>query len=401
MKRRDFIRHSSLASTALFIPSFLRANALNARGQGRAGKILIVVQLSGGNDGLNTIVPYRNDVYYRERPRLAIPKTDVLTVTDELGFHPALKPLRELYDAGQMTILNSVGYPNPDRSHFRSMDIWHTASDSDAYLSTGWLGRYLDTQCSGCDNPYHALEVDDSLSLALKGRQRNGFAFSNANQLKKTAANPFLRAVGQQYQAHDHDHEHDHVAYLYKMMIDTQESADYLFEQSRVYQAKGDYPPTPFGRDLKQVAELITADTATQIYYVSLTGFDTHANQQQQQARLLQQYAQGMKALVDDLERNRLLDDTLIMTFSEFGRRVGQNASNGTDHGTANNLFLMGGRLRQPGFFNEGPDLSRLDNGDLIYRVDFRQVYATITERWLGADAQAVLGRRFDGLPVI
>lgn len=396
-KRRDFIKTSALASTSMLAPNFLQALSSTRTLASRSGKVLIVVQLSGGNDGLNTVVPYDNDIYYRSRPRLAISKQNTLKINSDQGLNPVMKSLQDLYDDGLLSIVNSVGYPNPDRSHFRSMDIWHTASNSDQYLQTGWLGRYLDHACHNCQAPYHALEIDDSLSLALKGTERNGFAMSNPNQLNSTANNRFLKAVAQ----HGHDHEHEETAYLYKTMIDNQSSAQYLFEQSKVYQSKESYPDTPFGRDLKQIAELITADTATQVYYVSLTGFDTHANQQNVQNRLLQQYADGMKALVKDLKRNNLLKDTLIMTFSEFGRRVQQNASNGTDHGTANNLFLIGEQLQKPGFFNAAPDLSKLDNGDLIYEVDFRNIYATILDRWLDSSVPQVLGENFDRLNLV
>jgi uncharacterized protein (DUF1501 family) len=381
----------------MLVPNFLQAFSTTQTPASRSGKILIVVQLSGGNDGLNTVVPYDNDIYYRSRPRLGIPKQEVLKLNGDQGLNLAMQSLKDLYDEGLLSIVNSVGYPNPDRSHFRSMDIWHTASDSDQYLQTGWLGRYLDHACHHCQQPYHALEIDDSLSLAMKGAERNGFAMSNPQQLNRTANNRFLKAVAQ----HSHDHDHEEVAYLYKTMIDSQSSAQYLFEQSKVYQSKENYPNTPFGRDLKQIAELITADTATQVYYVSLTGFDTHANQQNIQNRLLQQYADGMKALVKDLKRNDLLKDTLIMTFSEFGRRVQQNASNGTDHGTANNLFLIGEQLQKPGFFNAAPDLSKLDNGDLIYQVDFRNIYATILDRWLDSNAPKVLRKNFDRLNLV
>ena len=396
-KRRDFIKASALASTSMLVPNFLQAFSTTQTPASRSGKILIVVQLSGGNDGLNTVVPYDNDIYYRSRPRLGIPKQEVLKLNGDQGLNLAMQSLKDLYDEGLLSIVNSVGYPNPDRSHFRSMDIWHTASDSDQYLQTGWLGRYLDHACHHCQQPYHALEIDDSLSLAMKGAERNGFAMSNPQQLNRTANNRFLKAVAQ----HSHDHDHEEVAYLYKTMIDSQSLAQYLFEQSKVYQSKENYPNTPFGRDLKQIAELITADTATQVYYVSLTGFDTHANQQNIQNRLLQQYADGMKALVKDLKRNDLLKDTLIMTFSEFGRRVQQNASNGTDHGTANNLFLIGEQLQKPGFFNAAPDLSKLDNGDLIFQVDFRNIYATILDRWLDSNAPKVLRKNFDRLNLV
>ena len=396
MERRKFLKASALASTAWLVPSFLRGHSGLGLQSSRAGKNLVVIQWSGGNDGLNTIVPYRNDLYYQYRPTLGLKKNELLTVSDELGFHPSLAPLRSLYDKGLLSIINSVGYPNPDRSHFRSMDIWHTASSSDAYWSTGWLGRYLDNNCVGCEQPYHALEVDDSLSLALKGQTKTGFAMSDPRALKKATDNAFLRTVA------DHDHHHEeNVAYLYKTMIDTQSSADYLFEQSKVHHSKVTYPKSKFAKDLKQIAELITADTDTRIYYVSLGGFDTHANQKGRQARLLEQYAEAMAAFVKDLQQNRLLDDTLIMTFSEFGRRVKQNASNGTDHGTANNLFLIGGKLRKAGFYNAAPDLTNLDKNDLRYEIDFRRIYATVLEDWLDTSATPILEGKFEKLRVI
>ena len=158
---------------------------------------MVVVQLSGGNDGLNTVIPYGNDVYYKSRPTLAIPKQKVIKLNDELGWNPNLAALRSVYDQGQMSILNSVGYPNPDRSHFRSMDIWHTASDSSEFLSSGWIGRYLDNHCNGCDIPHYALEMDDTLTLALKGIQKSGFAVGNIDRLKKTNDNKFLKAIAQ------------------------------------------------------------------------------------------------------------------------------------------------------------------------------------------------------------
>ena len=396
MKRRDFFKTTALASTSLMIPSFLKGYSSKGLFKSRSGKNLIVIQLSGGNDGLNTVIPFRNDIYYQSRPSLGVKKEAVLKLGNDQGLNPVMEAMRPLYDNGILSIINSVGYPIPDRSHFRSMDIWHTASASNEYLSSGWIGRYLDNNCEGCEIPYHALEVDDSLSLALKGTNHSGFAMSDPKALKKATDNKFLKAVA----SHDHHHE-ENVAYLYKTMIDTQSSADYLFEKSKVFQSKQSYPQTPFGRDLKQIAELITADSDTKIYYVSLSGFDTHVNQKNQQERLLKQYADGIAALVEDLKQNNLLDDTLIMTFSEFGRRVKQNGSNGTDHGTANNLFLIGGKLKTPGFYNSAPDLKKLDDGDLIYEIDFRRIYATILEDWLDSDASQILNGNFERLKLV
>ena len=389
------MKASTLASAAAFVPQFLQAFQAGRLENSRTGKILVVVQLSGGNDGLNTIVPYRNDRYYQLRPRLALKPEEILPVSDELGFNPSLAPLRELYDQGWMSIVNSVGYPNPDRSHFRSMDIWHTASGSDEYWSTGWRGRYLDHHCTGCP-AHHALEIDSALSLSMKGQDRTGFAMSNPQQLQKTANNKFLQTL----RDHDH-HDEENVAYLYKTLIDTQSSADYLAQRARRRRSRVKYPVSAFAKDLKQIAELITADCDTRIYYVSLTGFDTHANQRNRQGRLLRQYAEGMAAFVKDLQQNNLLNATLILTFSEFGRRAAQNASNGTDHGTANNLFLMGGKLQTPGFFNAAPNLDRLDKKDLIYEIDFRQIYSTILDRWLDSDADRIMGRDFQRLALV
>jgi len=395
MKRRNFLKASAIASTSAMVPQFLKGVTPGTTSS-RSGKNLVVIQFSGGNDGLNTIIPYQNDLYYKNRPTLGIKANEVLKVSPELGFNPAMASLQSIYDEGLMSIINSVGYPNPDRSHFRSMDIWHTASDSNEYLSSGWLGRYLDGSCDGCQNPHHALEVDDTLSLSLKGLERSGFAMSKPSQLRQISKNKYLKHI-----AHHHEHEHEeNVEYLYKTLLDTQASAKYLYQKSKVHKTKTKYPQSSFGKDLKQIAELMTADADIKIYYANLSGFDTHVGQKNKQARLLKMYADGMSAFVKDLKNNGLLEDTLIMTFSEFGRRVQQNASNGTDHGTANNVFLMGGNLKKKGFYNAAPDLKNLDKGDLIYKMDFRRIYATILEDWLDASPTQILGKQFSKLHI-
>jgi uncharacterized protein (DUF1501 family) len=308
-----------------------------------------------------------------------------------------MQALKPLWDEGYLNIINSVGYPNPDRSHFRSMDIWHTASESDEYLSSGWLGRYLDSSCASCEAPHHALELDDQLSLVLKGVNRSGFAMSNPEQLYKNVKTPVVSAMLQ----HHHEHEHnENVAYLYKTMNSTAASAKYLFDQSKIYQSNVAYPQSDFGKDLKQVAELMIAGCDAQIYYVTLGGFDTHAGQNGRQQNLLKQYSEAISAIVKDLKQAGIWNDTLIMTFSEFGRRVAENGSRGTDHGTANNLYLMSGSLKKGGFYNEAPNLSNLDEGDLKYKIDFRNVYASVLKDWLQTDEKAVLGKGFEGLGV-
>lgn len=395
MKRRYFLQQSALASTALFTPLFLRGGSPVNALPSRSGKILIVLQLSGGNDGLNTIIPHRNDIYYQQRPSLAIPADEVIQLTDALGLHPALAPLRNLYDAGELSVVNSVGYPNPDRSHFRSMDIWQSGSGAENTWQTGWLGRYLDHACEG-KPAYHALEVDDGLSLAMKGDLRNGFAMSDARRLRQAVQRSGLRNLQPPAVA-----ANDNLSYLYKTLTTTTESADYLFEQAKTHRSRIDYPQNAFGRDLQQIAELITADTATQVYYASLGGFDTHAGQKNRQQRLLKIYAEGVDALVKDLKANHLFDDVLIMTFSEFGRRLKQNGSGGSDHGTASNVTFIGGSLKQAGFYNDGPDLVDLQGGDLKHQIDFRRCYASVLQDWLEADAAAVLRERFSPLGIV
>ncbi|MEM1357975.1 MAG: DUF1501 domain-containing protein, partial [Bacteroidota bacterium] len=366
MKRRNFLKASTLASTALMTPNFLKAISRVSTEASRSGKILIVLQLSGGNDGLNTVVPYGNDIYYQKRPLIGIPAKEVIQLNDLQGFHPALAPLRPLFDAGEMSIINSVGYPNPDRSHFRSMDIWQTGSSSNEAWSTGWLGRYLDSACAGKPT-YHALEVNDGLSLAMKGEQRSGFAMSDTQSMRRAINQRHLTSLTSQAP------QAGNLGYLYKTLTETTDAASYLFEQAKTHRSQVSYPNDPFGKDLKQLAELITADTATNIYYASLTGFDTHAAQRARQQRLLNIYAQGVAALVKDLKQHNLFNDVLIMTFSEFGRRLQQNASGGTDHGTANNVFMIGGKLKQAGFYNSAPNLSQLKDQDLIHEIDFRR----------------------------
>jgi uncharacterized protein (DUF1501 family) len=395
MKRRNFLKSTALASTSIFVPSFLQGMSANILRKGAGRKKLVVIQWSGGNDGLNTVVPFANDIYYQKRPTLSIGRKEVLRLTDELGLHPALTPLRKLYDKGLLSIINNVGYPNPDRSHFRSMDIWQTGSGSEEYWSTGWLGRYLDSACQG-KPVYHALEVDDGLSLAMKGEQKSGFAMSNAKRLRQVTNNRFLQKI-----AKNPHGEGDNVAYLYKTLIDTQSSAAYLYEQSKVHESKVTYPKSRLAKDLRQIAELMTADTETQVYYVNLGGFDTHVKQKIKQQGLLTEYAEAVDAFVKDLQQNNLLDETLILTFSEFGRRVQQNASNGTDHGTANNVFLIGGNLKKAGFYNNGPDLLNLKNNDLVFEIDFREIYTSILNNWLEVDAATVLKKQFSGLKII
>jgi uncharacterized protein (DUF1501 family) len=401
LNRRKFIQAGSLASASLMLPKFLKG--FERRKLAEDNKILVVVQLSGGNDGLNTVIPYRNDLYYKVRPELGIKRQSALTITDELGLHPALKGLKSLYDDGSLGILNSVGYPNPDRSHFRSMDIWQSASGSDQVLHTGWIGRYLDAQCDGCGHTSQAIEVDDTLSLTLKGEKKRGLAVPNPQRLYASANDSFFKSLVHDHPVHDDAHNVD---YLYKTLAETMSSADYIYQKSKIYKSGAAYPDSEFGKGLKTIAELIISGCDTRVYYISLGSFDTHVNQHPQQQRLFTQLGDGLKIFADDLKKNNRFSDVIVMTFSEFGRRVAQNASGGTDHGTANCMFLVSGGMKNHGVLNAAPDLGHLDQknpelGDLEYKVDFRDVYATLLHQWLHTDDRTILGENHQYLDFI
>ena len=400
MNRRDFIKQSALTTAGtMLIPHFLKAYEAQAMGglDTSNGKILVIVQLSGGNDGLNTVVPYRNDIYYRERPTIAIRSEKVLPLNDEIGMHPAMSPLKALYDDGLVTVINNVGYPNPDRSHFRSMDIWQTASDSDNYLRTGWVGRFLDAACAGKEQqPFRTIEVDDTLSLALKGNQLNGLAVLDPKKLYNQTRSGFTAKLIQ-----EHHDDHESVAYLYKTLAETVSSAEYVYSKAKIQSSSTTYPNHELGNRLRTVSQMIQSGVGTSVYYVSISGFDTHINQPGQQERLLGQYAEAVGAFMTDLKLIGRQNDVLLMTFSEFGRRVKQNASNGTDHGTANNVFLIGGGMPSRRVLNEAPNLTKLTDGDLTYSVDFRQIYATLLRDYLKADDTAILGRKFESLKIV
>lgn len=395
IKRRDFIQLGSLATASLMLPKFLKALEL-PKMVPAGNKIVVVIQFSGGNDGLNTVIPVRNDIYYSARPKLGIAKEAALSLTDEVGLNPALIGLKELYDDGSLGILNSIGYPNPDRSHFRSMDIWQTASNSNEYITTGWIGRYLDAQCSGCDKPTQALEIDDILSLALKGKNNNGLAFKDPRRLYSSSNEKYFKDINA-----SHIHGEETADYLYKTMSETLSSADYIFKESKLHPTSQQYPDTQLGKNLKTIASLIFSDINTKLYYVSLGSFDTHVNQDNQQKRLFTELSDAIKAFTADLKANNRFNDVLMMTFSEFGRRVSQNASGGTDHGTANNMFLIGGGLKEKGIINAMPDLSDLQDGDLKYKIDFKSVYATVLNKWLDADDKMILGKEYEHLSFI
>ena len=393
IKRRQFLQVGSLATGLFMIPKFLKAFENKIPFVPSGNKVVVVLQLSGGNDGLNTVIPVRNDIYLSSRPGIGLSKDKAVMITDEAGLHPALQSFADLYNDGSLGILNCVGYPNPDRSHFRSMDIWQTGSESNETWQSGWIGRYLDAQCKGCDKPTQALEIDDTLSLALKGVNEKGIALRDPKRLYNTSHEDYFKALSANH--HNDEHGEAPVDYLYKTMAETLSSADYIFAQSKLRPSSADYPKTALGANLQTIASLILSDINTKVYYVSHGSFDTHVNQQQQQQRLFTEMNDAVSSFVKDLKANHRFEDVLLFTFSEFGRRVAQNASGGTDHGTANNMFLLSGGLQQKGLITPMPDLNHLVDGDLQYETDFKNVYATVLDKWLKADDEKILGKKY------
>ncbi len=394
MNKREFLKTSMFASGAMLVPSFLKGMEFLTPEQLSGFKNVVIIQLSGGNDGLNTLVPFRDDLYYKHRPSLGLKGDEILKLSDTLGVNANLKIIKELYDKGEVSIINNVGYPNPNRSHFRSMDIWHTGSGSNEYLSTGWVGRYLD---SNCTHPYESIEVDSSLSLAMKGSERTGIALSDANKLYRDTRENFFKQIATNTK--DSMLSEDNQGYLYKTLLGTYSSAEYIKETAKIYTTKVQYPNSKFAKNLKVIGDFINSGLKTRVYYSSLGGFDSHVNQKNMQGRNFKTYSEGVSALVEDLKSTGRFKDTLILTFSEFGRRVKQNASKGTDHGTANNVMVISGGLKKAGIYNENPNLSSLDkNGDLQHTVDFRGVYATILSNWLEVNDEIILNKKFKKL---
>lgn len=397
MKRRNFIKKTSIASGGVFfIPHFLKdfdqrlITSFN-------NKKIVIIQLKGGNDGLNTVIPYQNDNYYNIRKELALNSTEYFKVNDDFAFHNSLKAIRNLYDNGYISIINNVGYPNPNRSHFRSSEIWHSASDSKEFINTGWIGRYLDHTKSKSLN---AIEIDQNLSLLLKGNNQNGLALTDPELFYKTINSPLFKGI---INNHNNSHLNEHnLGYLYQTLIDAQSSSKYIYEKTKIQNSKQTYPKNRFGKQLKTISDFILSGLDTQIYYASLTGFDTHVNQKKRQKTLLETYAESIDSFVEDLKRNQKFQDVLILTFSEFGRRVKQNGSKGSDHGTANNLFIIGENLKKNGLYNPLPNLNNLDqNGDLKYDIDFRKIYATILNKWLKVNDKDILNKSFSMMDFI
>lgn len=428
--RREFIKKSGLTllSVGLGQQAFLRqvraaseSVLTQAAALSPVDRILVVIQMDGGNDGLNTVIPLTGSaasLYRQYRPTLAIPEENVLPIgTDAagtlVGFHPSLSPLKDLYAQGHVAVIQSVGYPNPNRSHFASQDIWHTA-DPQGMKRTGWLGDYLDVAFPSADNPLLAISLAGGrLPLTLRAEQVLVPAISNvANYQFRTQPPGDHENKMRTFLALNRETAPEHVLreQIRLIALDTYESVQML--QSGVQRYTSDPSITynqqnPLARALQQVAQILAADLGTRILYVSIGGFDTHQSQATPHATLLSRLSEAVAVFYADLVRLGLDDRVLMMTWSEFGRKVLENGNQGTDHGTVGPQFLIGTRVKG-GIVGEHPSLRAEDLnpglGDPKFSaraIDFRSTYATILERWFRVDSRELLGGAFELLDVI
>ncbi|MGM9322704.1 DUF1501 domain-containing protein [Deinococcus aquaticus] len=382
--RRDFLKLSALAAAATTgMPGFLARAAAQAAGS----KTLVVIQLTGGNDGLNTLVPYSNGAYYAARPTIAIPKKDVLTLTPDLGMHPALRPLMGLWDGGRMAWMENVGYPNPNRSHFASMAIWHTADPSQAQ-SDGWIGRLAES----IGDPFCASNIGAATPQALRASEFSLPSIDAVDNFQLKLPQGLGGAFGDMLDAA----RSSEAAFLTQATRQMMKNTARVQANAQKYRAGATYPEGRFAAQLRDTARLIAAGVGQRVLYVSLGGFDTHAGQRAEQDELLGTLASGLAAFHADLERQGLAENVVVMGFSEFGRRVAENGSAGTDHGKGSVMFALGSGVRG-GVHGSSPDLEDLSDGDIKYRQDFRGVYAEALSGWLGLNAREILNGDFRG----
>jgi uncharacterized protein (DUF1501 family) len=395
--RRRFLSVGALTAT---VPGFLaRTGKLFAdpsKSPADRDRVLVVVQLAGGNDGLNTLIPFRNDAYYKARPKLAVAREKGLKLTDELALHPETGDLRKLYDDGCLGVVTNVGYPNPNRSHFRATEIWETGIP-EKDVRTGWVGRYFDAECRGVPSPMLGLQLGEKPAMTFAHPKGRAVTLTNPS-LFRWEGGTTGKAMDRLNRVQTTDN--DQLDFLQRTGNDTLTLSRKIQDALKDTKTTAEYAPFNFSQSLKVVAQMIAADVPTRVYYVTLGGFDTHTAQDRRHAGLLQELSMGLGSFVRDLKELGQLDRTLVMTFSEFGRRVAENEQQGTDHGTANVMFLAGGGTKA-GVHGGVPDLSDLDDGDLKFKTDFRGVYATVLANWFQADAKKVLGGDFKPLPCL
>ncbi len=396
--RRDFLctglRSLPVISLAPTVPGFLARTARAAAAE-KDGRVMVVIQLDGGNDGINTVVPFRDEGYAKHRRQLRLPADRILKVSDGVGLHPAMTGASKLLEGGRLAIVQGVGYPNPDRSHFASMAIWHTARrDPLEHGGLGWLGRGLDIESAGTDRAAAIHIGSGSPPVALRGRRS---ATTSIERLDDLTLGP---EVSKQMFSKDAGGEADDLSgFIRRSTLDAYATADRMSALSRSEDSGSRYPETSLGKKLALVAQLMKGGFAARVFYAAQSGYDTHSAQAPVHHSLLSELSGALLAFLDDLARARLAERVIVLCFSEFGRRVAENGSGGTDHGTAAPVFLAGPGV-QSGLVGSTPSLCDLEDGDVKMSIDFRCVYASVLEGWLGLPAEAALGGAFKLLPV-
>jgi uncharacterized protein (DUF1501 family) len=405
MKRTNFLLGTLSGLAVIANPEHVFAKALSqaplAGLPGSQNRCLVLINLQGGNDGLNCIVPHGDSAYYRMRPSLAVPANDVLAIDSAMGFNPAMRSLKSMYDRGDVAVVQGVGYPDADHSHFRSTEIWQTAAP-DRYEHTGWLGRYFDEAKLPEANLFKGVAISQVLPEALVSERTDIVALASVGQYgllanrDASSRNAFVKDS----QERRLPFTSPYLNHVMEIEDHAQRSSEELPGLIAGYKARAAYPSTALGRSLALAAQIIGSNLGTKVLYVSHGSFDTHVNQKATQDRLLAQFSDAMAAFYADLAAHGNDRRVLTMTFSEFGRRIAENGSGGTDHGEASPLFLIGGGVKG-GLYGTTPDLANTNMGNLRYTTDFRSVYATVLERWLGRPSATVLGGAFKTIPAL
>jgi uncharacterized protein (DUF1501 family) len=399
--RRDFLRSSALVALAPTVPGFL-AETARAVGPAPERRTLVVVQLDGGNDGINTVVPFADEGYAKYRRRLRLPRNELLRVNAEVGLHPAMRDAARLLEGRRLAVVQGVGYPNPNRSHFRSMAVWHTANpdlpreDERGNTSLGWIGRALDEGRAPADGSAGAVFVGGAtMPVALRSRRS---VSSGVTRLEDAV----LELEGGARSVEGESEGGELEAFVRRSTLDAYASSELMARVLRAEDRGARYPATGLAGKLRVIARLIKGGAGTRVYYTAQgnNAYDTHYAQPQQHAELLSELCGALRAFLDDLAAARLADRVLVLCFSEFGRRVEENGSAGTDHGTAGPVFLAGPRVRA-GLVGRTPRLLDLQDGDLRIGIDFRRVYATVLEDWLALPSNRPLGGDFAKLSLI
>ncbi|NMH29435.1 DUF1501 domain-containing protein [Flavobacterium silvaticum] len=380
MDRRKFLTLTGTFTGGLLVlPDFLYSYSMQP-GLVTGGECVVFLQLNGGNDGLNTFIPYLDDRYYDARRNIAIPKNEVIVSQNGMGFHPTLKGLSQIQQNGHLAVLQNVGYPHPVRSHFRSREIWQTGSGSDEYINEGWLGRYLDVQCKDHHNPIGAINIDSIDNLALRGFDPNSMTIRDPKvfQSRNVASDDTISLSG-----------NPQLDFVRRLAGSVSEGADDVQKAiANAPQPDASYPKNPFGKNLEWIAKLIKGKLNSRVYYTSIGGFDTHDTQIPLHRNALKMVDDGVFSFYQDMKSAGLLSQITLVIFSEFGRRVHDNGR-GTDHGTAAPMFVIGGN-NSGKIIGNNPDLADLDNGDLKHSIDFRSVYSAILKQKLQFDASKI-----------